>query len=83
MLRQYEELGPMSWAEKSTLGMFIALVVLWFFREPNFIPGWGDLFKKGYITDGTAAVIIGFLLFQWPSRCPDIFQKSKRGFLKC
>merc|ERR1712180_397491 len=58
MQKQYEELGPMSWAEKSTLGMFIALVCLWFFREPKFMPGWGDLFAKdaknnmeSYITD--------------------------------
>lgn len=78
MQKQYEELGPMTFAEKSTLGMFTVLVLLWFLREPKFIPGWGDLFHKGYITDGTTAVIIGFLLFQWPSQMPDIFRKTPR-----
>merc|ERR1711962_820121 len=46
------------------------------------MPGWGDLFKNEYITDGTAAIIIGFLLFQWPSQCPDMFRKTKRVTLK-
>ena len=25
---------------------FIVLALLWFLREPRFIPGWGDLFPR-------------------------------------
>jgi len=71
MKKQYADLGPISYAEITVLVCFIMLVFLWFFREPKFIPGWGDLLKKGYISDGTAAMIIAFLLFQLPSQIPD------------
>ena len=106
------------YAEIMVLLNFILLVLLWFFREPKFMPGWGELFKKKYeffsflfsqkiilatfsifsnylyvlkgmkslifcsyfhryISDGTASVIIGFLLFQIPSQAPEIFSKGK------
>jgi len=28
---------------------FLMLVLLWFFREPKFMPGWGELFKDKYV----------------------------------
>ena len=27
--------------------LFTILVLLWFFRSPGFMTGWGDLFKPG------------------------------------
>ena len=44
LLNRYEELGPMSFHESMVLFLFIVLVLLWFLREPRFIPGWGELF---------------------------------------
>uniref|UniRef100_H2YIM8 Citrate transporter-like domain-containing protein n=1 Tax=Ciona savignyi TaxID=51511 RepID=H2YIM8_CIOSA len=41
--RQYEELGAMSFAEKSVLGLFITLALLWLTRDPGFVRGWGSL----------------------------------------
>nr|CAD7457828.1 unnamed protein product [Timema tahoe] len=38
-----KELGAMSFDEGCTLALFIAVVLLWFFREPEFIPGWADI----------------------------------------
>ncbi|XP_057295810.1 Na(+)/citrate cotransporter-like isoform X2 [Hydractinia symbiolongicarpus] len=70
MKKQYKDLGPITFAEIMVLICFIVLVLLWFLREPKFMPGWGELFKKGYISDGTAAMIIAFLLFQIPSQVP-------------
>lgn len=35
-------------AEIMVVICFIMLVLLWFLREPKFMPGWGELFKKGY-----------------------------------
>ena len=35
------------YAEMLVLLSFIVLALLWFLREPRFIPGWGDLFPQG------------------------------------
>lgn len=43
--RKYEELGPMTFHELATLILFIVCVLLWFFRDPQFITGWADLIK--------------------------------------
>jgi len=37
-------------AEKLVLGNFIILAILWITRNPQFVPGWGSLFPKGYIS---------------------------------
>lgn len=40
---EYRKLGPVSFAEASVLLCFLALVGLWFSRDPGFMPGWGSL----------------------------------------
>ena len=42
--QQYKELGPMNFHETAVLVCFFSLILLWFFREPQFMPGWGDFF---------------------------------------
>lgn len=37
---EYLCLGPMSYAEKNVLALFILMVVLWFTRDPRFMDGW-------------------------------------------
>lgn len=39
---KYHELGPMTFHEGSVLFLFLAVVLLWFFRAPEFIPGWAE-----------------------------------------
>ncbi|NWU42243.1 S13A2 protein, partial [Hylia prasina] len=66
-----KKLGKMKFAEIEVLILFILLVVLWFTREPGFIPGWATvLFNKdntSYVTDATVALFISILLFILPS----------------
>ncbi|NWH86390.1 S13A2 protein, partial [Aegithalos caudatus] len=66
-----KKLGKMKFAEIEVLIIFILLVVLWFTREPGFIPGWATvLFNKddtSYVTDATVALFISILLFILPS----------------
>ncbi|XP_064533460.1 solute carrier family 13 member 2-like isoform X1 [Pseudopipra pipra] len=65
------KLGRMKFAEIVVLILFILLVLLWFTREPGFIPGWATvLFNKddiSYVTDATVAIFISLLLFIIPS----------------
>ncbi|XP_066561013.1 solute carrier family 13 member 4 [Amia ocellicauda] len=68
---EYEKLGPISYPEIVTGIFFILMTLLWFTREPGFVPGWTSLFeKKGYRTDATISVLLGFLLFLIPARKP-------------
>ncbi|NXP90067.1 S13A2 protein, partial [Passerina amoena] len=66
-----KKLGRMSFAEIEVSILFALLVVLWFTREPGFIPGWATvLFNKdntSYVTDATVALFISILLFILPS----------------
>ncbi|NWU01824.1 S13A2 protein, partial [Urocynchramus pylzowi] len=66
-----KKLGKMNFAEIEVSILFILLVVLWFTREPGFIPGWATvLFNKdntSYVTDATVALFISMLIFILPS----------------
>ncbi|KAM6338107.1 solute carrier family 13 member 2 [Alca torda] len=66
-----KKLGSMKFAEIAVLVLFILLVLLWFTRDPGFIPGWATvLFNTGdtsYVTDATVAIFISVLLFIIPS----------------
>ncbi|NXT30962.1 S13A2 protein, partial [Pelecanoides urinatrix] len=66
-----KKLGSMKFAEIAVLFLFILLVLLWFTRDPGFIPGWATLlFNKNnasYVTDATVAIFISVLLFIIPS----------------
>ncbi|KAM3615722.1 uncharacterized protein V6R79_006722 [Siganus canaliculatus] len=79
---EYKKLGRMSFAEACVLVVFILLVLLWFTREPGFIPGWATvLFNKDktYVTDGTVAILVSSLFFCIPSKLPRFWGKSKEG----
>ncbi|KAG7270807.1 hypothetical protein CRUP_037141 [Coryphaenoides rupestris] len=68
---EYSKLGPISYPEVVTGVFFVLMTVLWFTREPGFVPGWTSLFEqKGYRTDATISVLLGFLLFLIPARRP-------------
>ncbi|XP_038964189.1 solute carrier family 13 member 4 isoform X1 [Rattus norvegicus] len=74
---EYEKLGDISYPEMVTAFFFILMTVLWFTREPGFVPGWDSFFeKKGYRTDATVSVFLGFLLFLIPAKKPCFGKKS-------
>uniref|UniRef100_A0AC34F9F3 Uncharacterized protein n=1 Tax=Panagrolaimus sp. ES5 TaxID=591445 RepID=A0AC34F9F3_9BILA len=75
--KKYEQLGEIRYEEKSILFMFLALILLWFFRHPNFMKGWGDFFLSDYVSDGTAAMAMALLMFVLPADNPlSIFRKG-------
>ncbi|NXF49919.1 S13A2 protein, partial [Oceanites oceanicus] len=71
IMEESKKLGSMKFAEVAVLILFILLVLLWFTRDPGFIPGWATvLFNKNdtsYVTDATVAIFISVLLFVIPS----------------
>ncbi|XP_069040416.1 solute carrier family 13 member 2 isoform X2 [Lepisosteus oculatus] len=72
---EYKKLGGMNFSEVAILILFVTLVLLWFTREPGFIPGWATyLFNKNdeqFVTDGTVAIFMSLLLFVIPSELPE------------
>ncbi|XP_046861707.1 solute carrier family 13 member 5-like isoform X1 [Xenia sp. Carnegie-2017] len=73
--QQYEELGPITFAEVTVLIHFVTLTLLWLFRDPKFIDGWSILFRKGFVRDGTVGIVVAFSLFNFPSRMPKLIAK--------
>ncbi|XP_068126267.1 solute carrier family 13 member 2 isoform X2 [Hyperolius riggenbachi] len=71
---EHKKLGPMTFAEICVLFLFILLVILWFTRDPGFMPGWATIsFNKKqseYVTDATVAVFIALTMFLFPSELP-------------
>ena len=67
---KYSELGPVTFKEKMVGFYFILLVLIWFFEEPEFMPGWADYFKledgDPAIDEATPAVFILLLLLITP-----------------
>merc|ERR1719189_1692503 len=71
--KKYEELGKMTVHEIQIMILFIILILLWFFKTPIFMPGWGDLFSatnsegdRVVIAQATPAILIVLLLFILP-----------------
>ncbi|XP_021119298.1 solute carrier family 13 member 4 isoform X2 [Heterocephalus glaber] len=81
---EYEKLGDISYPEMVTGFFFILMTVLWFTREPGFVPGWDSFFeKKGYCTDATVSVFLGFLLFLIPAKKPCCGKKKDGRSHEC
>lgn len=68
MRSKSEELGNMSFHEHAVLWLFVALIALWFFRAPEYMPGWATWFVKddNFIKDSAPAVFIVILYFMIP-----------------
>ncbi|XP_013922741.1 PREDICTED: solute carrier family 13 member 5 [Thamnophis sirtalis] len=79
---EYRKLGPISFAEISVLMNFTLLILLWFTRDPGFVPGWATfLFNKDkeYVTDATVAMFVALLLFILPSMRPRCGFRSQKS----
>lgn len=46
--KKYNALGRLTFHEGVVLSLFCSLVVVWLFRSPGIITGWGDLFKYAF-----------------------------------
>jgi len=78
---EYESLGNFKQAEIQILVIFIILVLLWFTRQPDFIPGWADLFEQGYTSDAIAVMAVCVLLFAVPTSYPTSNFAGKADYL--
>uniref|UniRef100_A0A8C4WIG1 Solute carrier family 13 member 2 n=1 Tax=Gopherus evgoodei TaxID=1825980 RepID=A0A8C4WIG1_9SAUR len=79
---EHKKLGSMRFAEIAVTVLFLILVVLWFTRDPGFIPGWAtNVFNKNgesYVTDATVVMFISLLMFLIPSEIPTYLYSTKQ-----
>lgn len=73
MLEKYNELGPIRFHEVGVLVLFIIMVFLWVFKDPQVIPGWDAVFDrtptgKSFISESTPTFLVCVLLFTIPSK---------------
>ncbi|XP_046553585.1 solute carrier family 13 member 5-like [Haliotis rubra] len=74
----FKKLGPMSFAQWSTLTFTGLLMVLWITRDFGSYGGWGLIFKPKFASDSTPALLISFLLFIFPADRPAVFCLRKK-----
>uniref|UniRef100_A0A1I7W6N1 Uncharacterized protein n=1 Tax=Heterorhabditis bacteriophora TaxID=37862 RepID=A0A1I7W6N1_HETBA len=75
----YDELGPISFAEKSVFFWFCFLIATWILRKPGFIPGWGHIFPDNGSTNCFNHIYDGVRqqCFHWKHIHPNCPQYSK------
>lgn len=65
--QKYADLGSMTFHEKGVFFLFVIVVLLWFFRDPKFIKGWGEYIETVEVGDSTVAMFVVILLFIVPN----------------
>ncbi|XP_010624535.1 solute carrier family 13 member 3 isoform X6 [Fukomys damarensis] len=69
---EFQNLGPISFAERAVFILFCTFAILLFSRDPKFIPGWASLFKPGFVSDAVTGMTIVTILFFFPSQRPSL-----------
>ncbi|XP_038187202.1 solute carrier family 13 member 3 isoform X1 [Arvicola amphibius] len=69
---EFQNLGPIKFAEQAVFVLFSAFAILLFSRDPKFIPGWASLFNPGFVSDAVTGVAIVIILFFFPSQKPSL-----------
>ncbi len=66
--KKFNDLGPVTFHEAAVLVLFLICVMLWFFRDPGFVPGWAHFIEDAHVDDATAVMIIVMFLFSIPAK---------------
>ncbi|XP_061164669.1 solute carrier family 13 member 2-like [Saccostrea echinata] len=85
VLKEWKDLGKMTFAEIEVFVLFCILALLWVFRSLPDVGGWGDLFtdvktgKTSTARDSTASILVACLLFILPREIPNVFCCFKKS----
>ncbi|XP_077870238.1 Na(+)/citrate cotransporter-like [Saccoglossus kowalevskii] len=70
--KQYDELGAIKWSEVVVIFIFVVLIVMWLFEDPQFVTGWRSWFKPGFVKSSTFTVAVTILCFIIPNKRPSL-----------
>ncbi len=70
---KYKALGEIGFHELAVIVLFLFMVVLWVFKDPQFIPGWDVFFPKtargkSFVKEATPTLLMAVLFFLIPSK---------------
>ncbi|GAB6032205.1 hypothetical protein CHUAL_010849 [Chamberlinius hualienensis] len=84
LIAEYSRLGPITSHEIETIICFIVLMLLYFFRKPNFMPGWESIISSGkVISDAVPAVLLVVVMCAFPSDPIQAFNTKSTKATKC
>ncbi|XP_044739634.1 protein I'm not dead yet-like [Chrysoperla carnea] len=66
--QKFKDLGTISWHESWVLFLFVLCILLWFFRDPGFMPGFAQAISSVKIGDGSVAFFIVIIMFLIPAK---------------
>ncbi|KAH0616562.1 hypothetical protein JD844_027761 [Phrynosoma platyrhinos] len=79
---EYKKLGPISYPEIVTLVLFFLMALLWFTRDPGFIPGWASFFPDSAVEPPYQKPILPLPITQKPQPPPETLKDAIVGIIK-
>nr|XP_006823720.1 PREDICTED: solute carrier family 13 member 4-like [Saccoglossus kowalevskii] len=62
----------LGWSEVVVIFIFVVLIVMWLFEDPQFVTGWRSWFKPGFVKSSTFTVAVTILCFIIPNKRPSL-----------
>ena len=67
---EFIKLGSWRQSEIEVGIVFAITILLWFFEDPGFMPGWAEFFRPNFVSNSQPAVLMGVILFVLPEESP-------------
>lgn len=76
--KEYEGLGTWRQSEIEVAIVFCITILLWFFEDPGFMPGWAEFFRPNFVSNSQPAILMGVVLFILPEESPfEVFSMTQ------
>lgn len=67
---EFAKLGAWRQSEIEVGVVFCITILLWFFEDPGFMPGWAEFFRPNFVSNSQPAILMGVILFILPEQSP-------------
>merc|ERR1712226_1639440 len=75
---EFKKLGKWRQSEIEVGIVFSITILLWFFEDPGFMPGWAEFFRPNFVSNSQPAILMGVMLFILPEESPfDVFKMTQ------
>lgn len=75
---EFRKLGQWRQSEIEVGIVFSITILLWFFEDPGFMPGWAEFFRPNFVSNSQPAILMGVMLFILPEESPfEVFNMTQ------